>query len=272
MELVSVIIPTYNRERCIISAVQSVLNQTYGNFEIIIVDDASTDHTIELLKEIKDTRVRIVCLEKNGGVARARNEGAGLAKGEYLAFEDSDDLWYENKLQLQMEYLREHPKVDMVYSPFEVKSDKQSGVYPYDDPKSLCGDIYPRLLLQNTIGAPTMVIRRATFLSLGGFDTSYTSLEDWDFAIRYSKHHRVGYVSVPLVLANYEGDDHLSQQSASYYKMRIRMIVEHKDALLEQQNFDIAVRELFEQAEKKGILSTVKNLFMAMLQQSMDHS
>jgi len=102
-ELISVIIPTYNRRDKVTYAVKSVLDQTYSNIEVIIIDDASTDNTEAEIKKIKDDRIRYIYLEKNHGAAGARNVGIKEANGTYIAFQDSDDIWEKEKLQMQID-------------------------------------------------------------------------------------------------------------------------------------------------------------------------
>ena len=104
-EMVSVIIPTYNRETVIGRAIESVLKQTYPHFELLIIDDGSTDQTKRVVERIADERIRYILLEENGGVARARNVGIAEAQYDYIAFLDSDDEWMPEKLELQMERL-----------------------------------------------------------------------------------------------------------------------------------------------------------------------
>ena len=115
MEKVSVIIPTYNREKTILRAVQSVLDQTYTNLEVLVIDDGSTDGTAEIVRGIEDDRVKYIVLEQNGGQAKARNTGVQMAEGEWIAFQDSDDCWHKNKLEIQMTYAREHTEYSMIY-------------------------------------------------------------------------------------------------------------------------------------------------------------
>lgn len=103
--LVSVIIPVYNRAATIQRAVDSVLRQSYKELEIIIVDDCSSDDTVRVVNSYQDKRIKLICLSRNSGANTARNTGIRAAKGEYIAFQDSDDEWLENKLELQMDYM-----------------------------------------------------------------------------------------------------------------------------------------------------------------------
>ena len=104
--MISVIIPTYNRAKLLPRAVESVLNQTYQDIELIIVDDGSTDDTMEWVRGIKDDRVRYAQLNHQGACA-ARNHGISIARGEYIAFQDSDDIWFMDKLEKQLAFLHE---------------------------------------------------------------------------------------------------------------------------------------------------------------------
>lgn len=106
--LVSIVMPTYNSEEYVSKSIESVLNQTYANFELLIVDDCSTDSTFSTLKKISDPRVRINQLEYNQGAAVARNEALKMAKGEFIAFIDSDDLWHPEKLSYQINYMKKN--------------------------------------------------------------------------------------------------------------------------------------------------------------------
>ena len=108
MDKISVIIPTYNREHTILNSVKSVLNQTYQNFEIIVVDDGSSDNTIDLLKKLNSDKIKVIVNETNKGAPYSRNRGIDLATGEYIAFQDSDDIWFEKKLEVCLKAIKEH--------------------------------------------------------------------------------------------------------------------------------------------------------------------
>lgn len=107
-ELVSIIMPAYNAATFIQETIQSVINQTYQNWELLIVDDASTDNTIDKIRSLEDHRIKLIPLAKNSGAAIARNTAIAQAKGEYLAFLDSDDLWVPDKLERQLAFMKEH--------------------------------------------------------------------------------------------------------------------------------------------------------------------
>ena len=119
-EKVTVIIPTYNRAGTIAESVQSVLDQTYTNLEVLIIDDGSTDGTEAVINEFADERIKYVRLDKNGGVADARNIGVNMAKTDWIAFQDSDDVWHKDKLEKQMAYAKEYPEYALIYSKYKL--------------------------------------------------------------------------------------------------------------------------------------------------------
>ncbi len=125
-ELVSIIVPTYNGENRIDKVIKNIKNQTYKNIELIIVNDASTDNTKEILKKyVKDTQIKVINLEKNSGPAIARNQGLKFVNGRYICFQEDDDLWHEEKLEKQIEFMREK-QCAFSYTAFEyVKPNKR---------------------------------------------------------------------------------------------------------------------------------------------------
>ena len=113
---VSVILPTFNRADLLAPSVRSVLNQDFTDLELIVVDDGSTDHTTRVLDSIKDSRLQLLRLDSNRGQSAARNAGIEKSRGEFIAFQDSDDVWYRNKLSRQIDVFRSCPEVSVVYS------------------------------------------------------------------------------------------------------------------------------------------------------------
>lgn len=118
MELVSIIMPNYNSEKFIKESIESVLNQTYSNIELIIIDDNSKDSSLKKIKEVKDSRIKLIKLKINQGAARARNEGLKISKGRYLAFLDSDDVLNEDAIEKQIKFLK-NKKSGLVFGAFE---------------------------------------------------------------------------------------------------------------------------------------------------------
>ena len=121
--LVSVVVPTYNRESTIVRSINSILEQTYQNLECIIVDDGSSDHTKDVVSQIEDSRVRYIKLNQNRGPSVARNVGIRESRGDYIAFNDSDDLWLPDKLEIQMAKLEAEAEAGMIYCSYLYRKD-----------------------------------------------------------------------------------------------------------------------------------------------------
>jgi glycosyltransferase involved in cell wall biosynthesis len=192
---VSVVIPAYNAEAFIAESVQSVLDQTVQDFEVIVVDDGSKDGTRGALAAFGD-RIR-VHRQPNGGVARARNTGVGLARGAWIAFLDADDVWLPHKLERQLA---------AGSSPMSFTDRWNIGVLNgLPEKQSECtpmrgGDLFVPLLLEsNFITSTSVMIRRALFEQLGGFYTGLNGTEDWDLWIRVAEKHPITFIDEPLV-------------------------------------------------------------------------
>lgn len=262
MEPISVILPTYNRSHCIQRAVRSVLTQSYPVQEVIIADDCSQDNTEEVLSRINDTRVRYYRLPQNRGAGGARNFGVEKARYDLIAFHDSDDEWMENKIERQMAYWEKHPEFGMIYSAYETLvagevPDRRSG-------RKLEGNILPELLYKNTIGAPTVLMKKQIFYEAGGFDESMHSLEDWDFAIKVAKKYPIGFVPEVLLKVN-TSDGGVSSNKAAYYQNRCYMLRKHRTEYLENGMFDKTVQYILKQAETDGLLAQIEKMIMLYL-------
>lgn len=263
MEKVSVIIPTYNRADTIYQSIKSVLDQTYQNLEVWVIDDASTDDTARVVEEIKDPRVHYFLQEHNGGAAKARNTGVEFSDAEWIAFHDSDDVWRPDKLKKQMAYAKEHPEYDLIYGAYLLHPVNGAAIHvPVDMPKALLsGDMYRTLLAGNVIGAPVILMKREVFLEAGGFDTTWECLEDWDFVVRVSKSHLIGYVDEVLLDA-YQSPGSVSSNVGGYYNCRCRLIAGHRQEMEQMGIFDGVVMDLFSKAQKAGILEIVQKMLM----------
>ena len=197
--LVSVIIPTYNYARFIADAVASVQAQTYSNWEIIVVDDGSTDNTEEVVKSIAADEPRISYLRQNNArQAAARNNGIGQAKGNYFQFLDADDLIEPQKLEQQVKFLEQHPDVDITYGGVRYFSSERAGELllsrqysSWEDSGAWMPEISGQgkeillaLLRNNIMVVNAPLIRREVIDRVGLFDVDLTPVEDWEYLIR----------------------------------------------------------------------------------------
>jgi glycosyltransferase involved in cell wall biosynthesis len=185
MPLVSVVIPTYNRAHLIREALESVFSQTFKDYEVILIDDGSTDGTEAIIQEHYAGRLRYV-KQKNTGISGARNRGIALAKGKYVAFLDSDDRWLPEKLQKQFDYMEAHPKTGLLCTKlarYEIGGDGKMEICPAGFPKH-----FSELLEgPNFIPTTTTMVRRECFEKTGVFDPALQVAEDWDLWIRIGK-------------------------------------------------------------------------------------
>ncbi len=199
---VSVIIPTYNRAGLIKRSIRSVLDQTYQDFEIIIVDDGSTDDTKTVIESISGPKIRYIRHEINRGPSAARNTGIKNANGRYIAFQDSDDEWLPDKLEKQMIcFDGENNNISIVYCGlWRIKRDNAI-LIPSPSTPLKEGDIHLSVCAGNFIAMPTIVCKTECFSKAGLFDEKFNHLVDWDLLIRLSKYYRIKYVDEPLVLS-----------------------------------------------------------------------
>jgi glycosyltransferase involved in cell wall biosynthesis len=197
--LVSVIIPCYNSAAHITAAVDSVLTQDYANIEVIVVDDGSTDNSIDILRQFGD---KIIVLQQaNQGPAAARNTGMRIASGQFIAFNDSDDLWLPGKLTAQVSYLQQHPDIGLCYcqwavwdsniSVADMASRYTADLVPVDVDPAYTGWLYIKLLKESVIHTITAVLRREVLERVGMFNTDYRIGEDHDLWIRISQKYRI---------------------------------------------------------------------------------
>ena len=184
MKLVSVIVPTYNVEEYISRTINSILAQTYSNFELLIIDDESPDRSVEICQQFKDSRLKIIS-QKNRGLAGARNTGIRNAKGEYLAFLDADDLWLPKKLENHVQHLESSPTVGISFSrsAFIDINDRELGIYQMPKLKEITAE---HLLCRNPIGnGSASVIRRETLNEIKFKDNIHGEIEDFYFDDRF---------------------------------------------------------------------------------------
>ena len=199
MPKVSVIIPTYNSSRTIRETLQSVFSQTYSDFEILLINDGSTDNLMEVLKCFQDSRLQILNYE-NGGLSVARNRGIDRASGEYLTFLDADDLWSPDKLESHVNALdnaqKTNPKAGVVYS-WSYLLDDESNTYYISHSLRDEGNVLTKILEGNLVanGSNPMITREAID-SVGYFDSDFQGASDWEYWIRLAQ--QWDYILIPL--------------------------------------------------------------------------
>ena len=217
--LVSVIIPAYNAKNYIRETVESALGQTYRNYEIIVVDDGSTDGTGEILKDYQD---RIIYLRKdNGGPASARNMGIKKSRGELIAFLDADDVWLPDKLEKQVKFLEENPQIHLLFT--AVIGYEDGRVYPVEENR-LRGSIFHQLLKGNFITTSTVMVRRECLEEeLFDEDRNLISVEDYNLWLRLSRKYVFGYLDEPTIKYRFRGgltDNFEAMFKADFYNFR----------------------------------------------------
>jgi len=261
MYKVSVIIPTYNRAHCIMRSIQSVLNQSYPIHEIIIADDCSSDNTESLINELDNPLVKYYRLPENRGAGGARNYGVLQATGDWIAFHDSDDEWLPDKLKKQVEYSISHPECDLIYCAYETTIfDHQKLIVPnMDGSLKLEGEIFVNLLSQNTIGAPTVLMKKEIFFEVGGFDESMKCLEDWDFAIKVAEKHIIGFLpEVQLMVTKSEGS--VSSNIGYFYQCSCLMLKRYKQHYIDNNILQEQVDSLMANALLDNVVPLVQKL------------
>jgi glycosyltransferase involved in cell wall biosynthesis len=197
---ISVIIPAYNAEQYIATAIESCLSQTYAPHEIIVIDDGSTDGTAAVAESFPSP-VRVIRLAENMGVAVARNRGVQASTGDWLAFLDADDWFLPEKLERQRRCVLENPLAVLIYTGFHIigiDGSKSDGRF------FMPQEILPMLRYRNRLFLGTIVLRREVFESVGGFDSSLRTAQDWDLWLRIAARYSVeSFASVPEPLAVY---------------------------------------------------------------------
>lgn len=209
---VSVIIPTFNRGRFIGGAVRSVLAQTYGDLEVVVVDDGSTDDTRAVIESIADPRLRYIH-QGNQGRSHARNVALGVARGRYITFLDSDDLYLPGKVEIQVRYLEAHPGTGMVYtSAYCIDGEGNRLDHVYE--ATVSGKIYEDIAFFTpvTITLPTVMARREVFETVGGFDERMHRFEDTDMWRRIAKSYVIDAMPEPTCLLRTHDDNALLAQ------------------------------------------------------------
>lgn len=220
---VSVIIPTFNRESFLPSAIDSVLSQTFQDLELIVVDDGSVDGTQALIQEISDSRFKSF-QQANKGVSAARNLGIGHASGRWIAFLDSDDRWMPQKLQEQLRALGSRPEFRAVYTD-EIWIRRGRRVNPKKRHRKFSGWIYQHCLPLCIISPSSILLERDLLTEIGLFESDYPVCEDYEMWLRLSAEHPILFLPEPLIVKNGGHQDQLSQSHWGLDRFRLRALI-----------------------------------------------
>jgi glycosyltransferase involved in cell wall biosynthesis len=268
MPRVSVILPTYNRAYILPEAVESVLQQTFSDFELIIADDGSTDETAQMVRRFRDPRIRFLRNEKNRGVAAARNHALGPARGEFVAFLDSDDVWMPQKLEVSVMFLEEHAEVGGVFSDLVLLRGTerfQSMVRMYPSFARRLQErqgegfiifpqraIYVCLLEEMPVKLQATTMRLDRVRSIALFDELWRSGEDWEFLLRFTRSNSLGYIDHPLTTQRTMPDSTVGQHKKLGSQCLMDLLIREKRRLRGDRLALAAVR--------RGIASHAKDL------------
>ncbi len=256
---VSVIIPTYNREKLILKALDSIFRQTFQDFEVLIIDDASTDNTEQVIRDLDHPQLRYFRLDKNGGQCIARNYGATKANGEFIAFLDSDDEWLPDKLERQLELFEKgSDRLGAIYG-FTYQTDVIRNETILSDKGYYRGQIHDKFLQGFCPPTPSLfLVRKRALESVEGFDEKLVTFVDLDLWMRISEKHEFDYVEAPVII-KYEqiGDQYVNNFEKRYVGYGLFI--------------DKWRNEVIRKLGKKGFLSLKRHLTKSLVVPLLDH-
>jgi glycosyltransferase involved in cell wall biosynthesis len=231
LPLVSVVVPTHNRVMFLKETLASILNQTFTDFELIVVSDGSTDGTNEMVSELDDTRVRLIAQSQSGQPAKPRNTGILASRGKFIALCDDDDVWEANKLEIQIENMLNDSSFDMCYTNGRVLRDGlvQEGML---NRRKVINGHFNELLYGNFIPNSSVLIKKDVFDRIGLINTAnvFRGIEDYEFWLRLSYNCSLLYIDSPLI--QYRVHSSNITYSRSYETARAINVIKHLNKLL----------------------------------------
>lgn len=241
LPVVSVIIPTYNRVDKLKKTIESVLAQTFSDFELLICDDGSTDDTVTMVRQFADERIRWLSGSNSGGPATPRNRGIKDARGTWLAFLDSDDLWYTDKLEKQIALLTQNEKLKAVCSNANVLVNEELLTSPYfkDEPSKLL--TFDDMLKVNGVICSSMLLHKSLAIQMGGFPEahSFKAIEDYALWLSISMLTDIYYLKEPLLIyrdepkesirgENSQSEQQIKKKILAECLVRVKLLTAHK--------------------------------------------
>ncbi len=187
---ITILMPAYNAEKYIKEAIDSVLNQTYTNFELIVVDDGSTDKTLQIVSAYEDARIQLICI-KHGGVSKALNEGLAIAKGKYIARFDSDDLCYPNRLERQFQFMEKHPDYVVIGTDADYMLEDGNYLFQFSCIGHTHEEIERKLFFYCPFIHSSVMYRKDSVLEVGGYSLLAHNFEDYFLWIKLIQHGKL---------------------------------------------------------------------------------
>ncbi len=244
---ISVIIPTYNRAQVLSRALASVMKQSFDGYELIVVDDGSTDNTQEILGTLRKISKFQVLQTENRGVSAARNIGVECAQAPWIAFLDSDDEWFPNKLEKQWAMIQNQSELVLVHGE-EIWIRNGVRVNAMKKHAKKGGDVFADAVRLCCISPSTAVVKKELFMELGGFREDFPVCEDYDLWLKITAHHAVGFVEDPIIRKYGGHEDQLSRRFKAMDYWRIRSLFEVLKCPISIEKRELARAELL----KKG--------------------
>lgn len=258
--LVSVVIPLYNSARFIDQTLTAVFQSNYTPFEVVLVDDGSTDDTRDVLVEKRwMDKVRYIAQE-NKGISGARNTGILTANGRYISLLDHDDLPRPEKLRCLIDYLETHPQYKMVYTPVIMEGEHVANGKPRR-PKWILryeGDLFESLFYRNHISPSSTLFEREAMITAGLFDESYRISEEHEFFLRFSARYMIGYVDMPLTRYSWRYDNTSVRMAAEIPDAELRLFNQHYPTLKKKSR---RADEIYRKSLGNGFASKAKVCF-----------
>lgn len=196
---ISIVIPVFNGEKTIEETIQSITNQTFDDFEIIVINDGSTDSTLDIISSLNEPRLNIFSYT-NAGLSAARNRGIAKAKGEYISFIDADDMWTDNKLEEQLKALQKNSQASVAYS-WTNWIDENGNFLRPGGHINANGDVFLQLLKRDFIeSGSNVIVKTKALATVGNFDDSINAVADWDMWLRLAESYQFVCVPIPQIL------------------------------------------------------------------------
>ena len=267
---ISIIIPCYNYGRFLKECLESVKSQTYKNFEAIIVDDGSTDNSANIAKSfVKKNEQFKYIYQENQGLSATRNTGIRNAKGDYICFVDPDDIWFKNKLEVQIEYLKYNQDCGLLYSDAEIYIDgKPTGRTIRNGNLFYHGFVFEKMLMNNGVVCPSVIIKRDCFKEVGFFDVKLRHTQDWEMWLRISRHFKFCSIPKPLLYYRIHGSNDSNielDRNFMEYNIVIKRYFEYIPEEERDLYLDNNIKKIFYIAIQSGTLVLSLRIYLYLL-------